>query len=265
MNFNDQDRHHSVGAGRGRLRRPSNFVCGAADRGAERGPSPPCRHPRPYGIGETIVIGYMKYSALVPVKALAQAKSRLAPYLSSSERESLVLDMLAHVLQVLRSSGRFEHISVVSEDRRVLSFAAQWDAIPLFEEQHGHNPALSAAAMRELTGGVKALLTISADLPLLTVCDINAMCTLAERFNVVLAPSREGTGTNALLTRPPLAIPYLFGSNSRERHLEAARDKYLSSTLHHSYSLAFDVDTIEDVRELQRANPAWRERREITV
>jgi 2-phospho-L-lactate guanylyltransferase len=207
----------------------------------------------------------MKYSALVPVKALAQAKSRLAPHLSNRERESLVLDMLAHVLHILRSSEQFETISVVSEDRRVLSLAAQWGAHPSLEEQHGHNPALSAAAMRELADGVKALLTISADLPLLTVSDVTAMCTLAEQFNVVLAPSREGTGTNALLTRPPLAIPYLFGTNSRERHLEAAHEKYLSSVLYHSCSLAFDVDTVEDVHELQRMNPAWRERREISV
>jgi 2-phospho-L-lactate/phosphoenolpyruvate guanylyltransferase len=91
------------------------------------------------------------------------------------------------------------------------------------------------------------------------------MRTLAEQFNVVLAPSREGTGTNALLTRPPLPIPYLLGSNSRERHLEAARGKYLGSVLHHGYSLASDVDAIEDVRERKRTNPAWREQPEITV
>jgi hypothetical protein len=41
----------------------------------------------------TIDTGYMKYTAIVPVKSLAQAKSRLAPYLSSSEREELVLDL----------------------------------------------------------------------------------------------------------------------------------------------------------------------------
>ena len=196
---------------------------------------------------------------------MAQAKSRLAPYLSSSEREELVLDMLAHVLRTLQSCEQLTHVSVVSADAYVLVLAEQWGALPLLEQQHGHNPALHAAALRELAADAQALLTISADLPLLTVRDIITMIDSSEQYNVVLAPSREGTGTNALLVRPPLAIPYLFGSNSRELHLEAARRRHLSSVLHHSYSLAFDIDTIQDVRELERVCPAWREQPELTV
>jgi 2-phospho-L-lactate guanylyltransferase len=207
----------------------------------------------------------MKYSALVPVKSLAMAKSRIAPYLASSEREQLVFDMLAHVLSVLRSCECFERISVVSSDRLALSFAERHDAVPLPEELRGHNPALRAAASRELSDGIQALLTISADLPLLNVCDILSMIALAERFDVVLAPSREGTGTNALLTRPPLAIPFLFGENSRMRHLQAASTRYFNSMVYHSYTLAFDVDTIEDVQQLEQMRATWREQPRLTV
>ena len=207
----------------------------------------------------------MKYHALVPVKVLSQAKSRLAPYLTSYERQTLVLDMLSHVLRVLRSSERFECISVVSQDSRVLALAQRWGAVPVLEQQHGHNPALHAAALQALSDGVEALLTISADLPLLTVRDIIKLCELAEQFDVTLAPSSEGTGTNALLTRPPLVIPYLFGKDSCYRHLEAARSRYVSSTLLYSFSLAFDVDSIADVRELEQIRPAWREQPQMTV
>jgi 2-phospho-L-lactate/phosphoenolpyruvate guanylyltransferase len=207
----------------------------------------------------------MKYHALVPVKSLAQAKSRLAPYLSSSEREALVLDMLAHVLHTLHSCEQFERVSVVSADGFVLDFAGQWGATPLLEQQHGHNPALRSAALLELDGGAEALLTISADLPLLARRDMMSMIELSRQYDVLLAPSREGMGTNALLVRPPLAIPYLFGINSRARHLEAAGKRHLSSVQCLSSGLAFDVDTIEDVRELQRAHPAWREQPKLTV
>lgn len=207
----------------------------------------------------------MKYSALIPVKSLAQAKSRLAPYLSSSEREELVLDMLEHVLRTLRMCEQIERTAVVSADTSVLAHAERLGAVPLLERQYGHNPALHAAALQLESTGAGALLTISADLPLLAARDIITMIELSRQSDVVLAPSREGTGTNALLVRPPLAIPYRFGIDSRSRHLEAAHRRHLRSSLYQSYSLAFDIDTIEDVRELQRICPAWRERPKMTV
>src|SRR6185437_14551442 len=147
----------------------------------------------------------MTHTALVPVKSLAIAKSRLAPYLSHHQRELLVLDMLHHVLQILRHSELFERVSVVSADDRVLDRALVWGAQALPEEKDGHNPALEAAALRELAAGSTALLTISADLPLLTIWDIRALVEQSAQYQVVLAASREGTGTNAILIRPPLA------------------------------------------------------------
>src|SRR5215470_4697071 len=114
----------------------------------------------------------MKYTALVPVKALVTAKSRLVPDLSPNRREKLVLDMLYHVLRVLQDSKLFERISVVSPDARVLEQVRVWGAWALIEERPGHNFVLHVVALRERVGGVTALLTISADLPLLSAQEI---------------------------------------------------------------------------------------------
>ncbi len=194
--------------------------------------------------------GYMKYRALVPVKSLATAKSRLAPHLSQNQRETLVLDMLHHVLRVLLDSELFERVSVVSADDRVLEQAYIWGAQALTEEQHGHNPALEAAALREKAEGVTALLTISADLPLLSTQEICSLFEQSTQYDVVCAASRDGTGTNAILVRPPLAVPYLFGPNSLHHYLEAARQRHLSHKIYHSVGLALDIDTIDDLEEL---------------
>jgi 2-phospho-L-lactate guanylyltransferase len=189
------------------------------------------------------------YKALIPVKALATAKSRLAEHLTLCQRQTLVLDMLHHVLQVLRESEQFESIAVVSPDMRVLELAQTWSAQALIEEQHGHNPSLHAAALKEKTS--TALLTISADLPLLSICDIHSLIEQSRQHQVVLAASHEGTGTNAILVRPPLAVPYLFGPNSLQRYQQAARQRQLSTTLVHSRGLATDIDTIEDLHKLR--------------
>jgi len=195
--------------------------------------------------------GYMKYTALVPVKSLVTAKSRLVPDLPPNRREVLVLDMLYHVLRVLQDSKLFERVSVVSPDARVLEQVRAWGAWALIEERPGHNPALYAAALRERAGGATALLTISADLPLLSTQEIRNLLEQSRQYEVVLAASRDGAGTNAILVRPPLAVPYLFGPDSLQRYLEAARQRHLSHTIYGSTGLAFDIDTIVDLRELE--------------
>ncbi len=199
------------------------------------------------------------YRAIIPVKSLSEAKSRLAPHLTQRQRETLALDMLRHVVQTLCASQEFELVTVVSPDMRVLEKARTWGARASFEERSGHNPALHMAALREMAEGASALLTISADLPLLTAGDIDVMVERSTRFDVVLAPSVDGTGTNAMLARPPLVVPYLFGVNSLEKHLRAARRRGLSTNLYASRGLSLDIDTIEDLQELERAARAGAE------
>lgn len=191
----------------------------------------------------------MTYRALIPVKMLGEAKSRLMPYLTADQRAKLVLHMLHHVIETLQASNSLESISVVSPDLHVLEQAERWGADALIEEEHGHNPALHAAA-KKLAEGATALLTISADLPLLQARDIHNMFELSKQYNVVLASSGDGTGTNALLTRPPLALPYVFGPGSLQRYVEEAQRYDLKSTLYRSASTALDIDTFDDLELL---------------
>ena len=192
----------------------------------------------------------MTYRAIIPVKSLSEAKSRLATHLTLRQRENLVLDMLHHVLQALLESNVLEQVSVVSSDQRVLRQAQAWGAQAVVEEMPGHNAALHAAALQELAAGTSALLTIAADLPLLHPSDIRVLVAQSALYPVVLASSRDGTGTNAILVRPPLAIPYLFGENSLQRYQQAARQWQLDSTIYHSIGLSLDIDTIDDLDDL---------------
>ena len=197
----------------------------------------------------------MHYKAIIPVKTLSQAKSRLTGYVSLEQREQLVLTMLRHVLLVLQKSDI--DITVVSADAQVRSYARSWGAQTLHEEQTGHNPALTAAAQRVLsqTTGICneqiGLLTISADLPLLQVDEIQAMVEASKDYPVVLAASQEGTGTNALLVHPPLNIPYVFGPDSLQHYISEAKKRHLPTKIQKSHGLSFDIDTIDDLELLQ--------------
>ena len=196
----------------------------------------------------------MKYSALIPVKSLVTAKSRLSSSFTQQQRERLVLDMLHHVLCVLLESELFEKVSVVSSDKHVLEKANLWGAQAVVEEYHGHNQALYAAALREMSAGVTTLLTISADLPLLTTREIRCFFEQSLQHDVMLAPSRDGTGTNAIMVHPPLAVPYVFGPGSLQSFVEVAMQKHLSYSKFHSIGLALDIDTIDDLDEAEFLN-----------
>jgi 2-phospho-L-lactate guanylyltransferase len=170
--------------------------------------------------------------------------------MTPEQRAKLMLTMLHHVLDVLQASQAFSHVAVVSADNNVLEYAQLWGAKGLVEERAGHNPALTAAATREIADGTTALLTISADLPLLQIEDIHGMIEQSRWHDIVLASSLDGTGTNALLTRPPLVIPYLFGINSSPRYQAEAKQHKLDYILYTSTRLALDIDTIDDIQAL---------------
>jgi 2-phospho-L-lactate/phosphoenolpyruvate guanylyltransferase len=194
------------------------------------------------------------YSALVPVKSLAEAKSRLATYLTRTQRAALMLDMLHHVVCVLRKSAMLTNISIVSSDDHVLTQAHAWGVTALPEESTGHNPALTAAATRLLAAGTDALLTISADLPLLQPQHIQDMIEQSRRCDIVLAGSQDSTGTNAILTQPPLAVPYIFGINSFQHFQQEAQQRHLSTTTYMSLGTSLDIDTIDDITTFQQYN-----------
>src|SRR5258708_37155405 len=103
----------------------------------------------------------------------------------------------------------------------------------------------------------EALLIISADLPVLPPEDILDLTRLGERYEVVMAGSSDDTGTNALLVRPPLVLPYLFGVNSLPAYVHAAHQRQLSSMLYHNPHLAFDVDTPGRFQQLDQLDRSW--------
>ena len=163
-----------------------------------------------------------------------------------------MFDMLHHVICVLRTSAMLTDICIVSADERVLTQVRSWGVTALVEECAGHNPALTAAATRLHAAGTDALLTISADLPLLQPQHIQDMIEQSRTRNIVLAASQDSTGTNAILARPPLAVPYVFGINSFQRYQQAALQQHLSIATYISPGTSLDIDTIDDIKALQQ-------------
>ena len=202
----------------------------------------------------------MTLFAVVPVKDLVGTKSRLKPILHAAGRAGLTMYMMKNVLAALRGAG-VERTCVVSPDETVLCLAEEAGATPLLQESRGLNPALEEARNWAISEGGSALLIFPADLPLLRPPDVKAVLEAAEGIEkplVAISPDATGTGTNALLLRPPDALPFLFGPNSFDAHLSAARERGLSAQVCKGTHLAFDIDTAEDLARFGGIPPGLR-------
>jgi 2-phospho-L-lactate guanylyltransferase len=194
--------------------------------------------------------------AIVPVKPLRRAKSRLGSVLSDQERADLSQEMLIHTLRVLAEVPQIEQSLVVSRDSGALALAREHGARTVTEQGSPElNQALARATALASSYGVSATLVLPADLPLLERQDIEEMIQRAsDPPVVVIAPDRHREGTNALLVSPPGLIEYDFGPNSFARHLQRADLAGARVEICQLAALGLDLDAPEDLEIYHREN-----------
>ncbi len=191
--------------------------------------------------------------AIVPVKPLRRAKSRLAEVMNREERAALSRKMLIHTLEVLGKIPEVEQSLVVSRDSKALSLARQMNARTVTERGLPKlNRALVRATVVARQYGVSAVLVLPADLPLLSQQEVESLIAHAHNPPVVaIAPDRHREGTNALLSAPPGLIEYDFGPGSFKRHVERAEGSGARVEICTLPGLELDLDVPEDLALLQ--------------
>jgi len=200
----------------------------------------------------------MNLWAIVPVKPLDQAKSRLADSLAPQQRLTLVQDMLARTIATLRIVPAVRQIAVVSGDAGVQAWSLQAGLRVVPERGEPNlNLALQTATEVARSQGAEAVLIVHADLPRVTADELQAMAGgLDGTPLVVVAPDRHGRGTNALLCAPPGLIEYRFGEGSFALHCAQAQAAGARLVVHAAPGLALDIDLPEDLDVLSAASEA---------
>lgn len=194
--------------------------------------------------------------AVVPVKPLRRAKSRLARALKANQRAALARSMLAHTLDTLGSVDRVSGIAVISNDLTAHEIARAKHAIPLAEADSGLNAAVAQACAWVAARGAAAALIVPTDLPLLTAFDVESMIDLAtEPTCVVIAPDRHENGTNAMLLRPPQAIHPAYGPASSDAHRRQAAENGIAVHVYRSTTIALDLDLPADLDRYRELAP----------
>jgi 2-phospho-L-lactate guanylyltransferase len=196
----------------------------------------------------------MNIFAIIPVKKLDNAKSRLSPLLTNDERKQFCLKMLEDILKTVKSTKRIKQTVVVSNDPEVFHVTKNFEATYLKEKEAGLNEAVFEAIDWCIDGGATSVLVLPADIPLVMPRDLNRILALGEKASMVISPSRGGKGTNALLLTPPNVCPTFYGSCSFQRHLEEASKRGISYRSFESPRIALDIDTVDDLKDFISTN-----------
>jgi 2-phospho-L-lactate guanylyltransferase len=203
--------------------------------------------------------------AVIPVRALEGAKSRLGAVLDAEERRELVERLLRATVEAAMATPGVTRVLVVSPDPEVLAVGAAAGASGIRQASAGLNPGLLEARDAPQAAGADRLLVLPGDLPGIAPADIGALIRAADAADavtpvgmplrlVVLATDRHGRGTNALLLQPPRVIDPSFGGDSRDAH------RRLAAAAGATYVeipdvLELDLDTPDDLLLLESLRP----------
>jgi 2-phospho-L-lactate guanylyltransferase len=181
----------------------------------------------------------MGWTAVIPLKAAAERKSRLASAYDSETRLEISEGLFRHVAACIAATGRFKELVRLSPLPPAEDMPVAWWL------QEG--PEINAELARVRVAFPDRLLVVNADLPLLEPDDLVALLQAAELSGCAIAPDRHGIGTNAVALGPDADFAFAFGPASLEAHLASAP---AGVRLVRRTGLAFDLDTVEDVEAL---------------
>jgi 2-phospho-L-lactate guanylyltransferase len=189
---------------------------------------------------------------LLPVKDLNNAKKRLIGALTPEERFELAAAMLKDTIRVVQGVQCAEKIFVVTNYEPAIRIAEEngWEILRE-EQQISESDSVDAASRLCEARGVTGLLRIPLDVPLVQASDIDDLLMVeCEEPALVIVPSRDGTGTNAILRMPPALFPSHFGMGSFAKHVGEAERLGAHVIFRRSPRLEMDVDDEGDLRAL---------------
>lgn len=185
----------------------------------------------------------MEWSAVVPVKRLQNAKSRL--YADGSvtvDRRELVLALALDTVKAALAADRVRQLVVVTDEPDAAAALTKLGArvVPDLPDA-GLNPALDYGAQRAREDLPEAgIVVVASDLAALRPAELDAALAAAEpMWRAFVADDTDGTA--ALMAAPGVALDPRYGAGSRDAHRQSGAAELAGNWP----SLRCDVDTPE--------------------
>lgn len=194
--------------------------------------------------------------AIVPMKPLQRAKTRLSDALTPSERAAVSLGMLRRVIAAAQASS-LSGVWVIGGDAVVKRAAERAGAKWRKDCGDDLNDSLTIAMQQAFKRG-NAALYLPADLPFVTACDVNVLLDAScDGAALAFAPAKRDGGTNAMLI--PCGSPFrpALGKRSFCRHKAQAQRLGIAFAVCESDGFGIDLDTPADLAVCAAAEPGF--------
>lgn len=175
---------------------------------------------------------------LIPIKAFADAKRRLARELGPEQREQLARAMAARVI----SAAAPLSVSVVCDDDEVAAFAASHGANVIWCPARGLNAAVTEGVAQLRDREVTEVVVSHADLPFAESFD-----SLIGWRGITLVPDRHMRGTNVAVVPTDPSFNWSYGNGSLNRHRAECLRLGLPLRIQRVDTLSWDVDIPADL------------------
>src|SRR6185503_19063746 len=189
---------------------------------------------------------------LIPIKDPANAKTRLAQTLSPDERRLLAWAMFEDVSRAAARATKPDRVVIATSYRPAIERAERlgWDVL-VEQSQQSESLSVDWASRVLAERGFDLVMRLPADLPLVQAEDIDELLSKELRApSALIVPSREGTGTNAIIRTPPALFASRFGPNSLALHKEEAARAGIECVIVHNPRIALDIDEPADLELL---------------
>ena len=189
---------------------------------------------------------------LLPIKDLRNAKQRLSGALTREERLALAEAMFRDTIAAVGSVRCADRIFVVTNYQPAMLTAEDhgWEVLRE-QRQISESVSVDTASRQCAERGMTAVLRLPLDVPLVRSGDIDELLSVeCDPPGMVIVPSRDGTGTNAILRTPPTLFPSHFGPGSFAKHRQEAERAGAQIVVRRNARLEMDVDDEADLLAL---------------
>ena len=163
--------------------------------------------------------------------------------------------MLQEVLNTISNCKLISKIVLVSKDEAALKIGKQFDAIEIFDNESGVNDAISLADQYLSDKKFDCSVIFPQDIPIMTSSDIdNLLGFVKSKSSVIIVPSRQFNGTNALVRCPADIMETKYDMGSYTFQIDAARTKTENISIALIRRIMLDIDDEFDLTFMLKQN-----------
>ena len=158
-------------------------------------------------------------------------------------------------MKTIFNSKLVDQIILVSKDETALKIGKQYSAIEIFDNESGVNDAINLADQYLSDKKFDCSVIFPQDVPIMTSLDIdNLLGFVKSTDSVIIVPSRQFNGTNALVRRPADLMKTKYDMGSYKFQMDAANTKTRNTSMALIRRIMLDIDDESDLDFMLKQN-----------